>query len=281
LGHLCNLLTPGSRGDRAPHNDDFRRKAHAEDLAAYRKLLQGEPGNPLRHDAVADLYLESGQLNEAVAEYRASLQLNPDSAPTHYNLGFALSALGQRDAAVVEFESAVRLDPDYAQAHNNLGALLQLQGKADEALAHYQRAVALRPDNADAQANLGQSLSVHGRTGEAVDHLRTALMLKADHAQALAALAWIRATAADPILRDAQEAISFAERADAETRHRSASVLDALAAAYASAGRYADAIAVMRTAIEIAIAAGQIPIAAQFRERLELYQSGQPVRMRF
>ena len=232
-----------------------------------------------RHDAVADLYLEDGQLNDAVAEYRASLRLNPDSAPTHYNLGFALSALGKRDEAVAQFEDAVRLDPDYAQAHNNLGALLQLQGKAGEALAHYQRAVALRPDNADAQANLGQSLSVHGRMNEAVDHLRAALTLKPDHAQALAALAWIRATAADPILRNAEEAISLAERADAATGHRSVSVLDALAAAYASAGRFADAVAVMRTAIEIAVAEGQLPIAAQFRERLELYQSGQPLRM--
>ena len=279
MGDLWIQVIPRSSADLALLNEDFRRKAHAEDLAAYRKLLQGEPGNPLRHDAVADLYLEDGQLNEAVAEYRASLRLNPDSAPTHYNLGFALSALGKRDDAITQFEDAVRLDPDYAQAHNNLGALLQLQGKADEALAHYQRAVTLRPDNVDARANLGQSLSVHGRTSEAVDQLHAALLLKPDHAQALAALAWIRATAADPILRSTEEAISLAERADAATSHRSASVLDALGAAYASAGRFEDATAVMRTAIEIAVAAGQLPIAAQFRQRLELYQSGQPLRM--
>ena len=279
MGDLWIQVIPGSSGDLATLNEDFRHKAHAEDLAAYRKLLLGEPGNPLRHDAVADLYLEDGRLTDAVGEYRASLRLNPESAPTHYNLGFALSALGQRDEAIAQFEEAVRLDPDYAQAHNNLGALLQLQGKADEALAHYQRAVALRPDNPDAQANLGQSLSVHGRMNEAVDHLRAALALKPDHAQALAALAWIRATAADPTLRN-EEAISLAERADAATGHRSLSVLDALAAAYASAGRFEDAIAVMRTAIEIAVATGQLPIAAQFRERLGLYQSGQPLRMR-
>ena len=91
MGDLWVQVIPRSPGDLAALTADFRHKAHAEDLAAYRKLLQGDPRNPLRHDAVADLYLEDGQIPDAIAEYRASLALNPDSAPTHYNLGYALS----------------------------------------------------------------------------------------------------------------------------------------------------------------------------------------------
>jgi tetratricopeptide (TPR) repeat protein len=279
MGDLWIQLIPRVSADLTVLNDDFRRKANAEDLAAYSKLLKDDPNNPLRHDAVAGLYLEDGRLDEAMAEYRESLRLNPDSAPTHYNFGFALSASGRRAEAIGQFEQAVRIDPDYAQAHNNLGALLQLEGKNDLALSHYERAVALRSDNFEAQVNLAQILSALGRWPEAIQHFRRTLALKPDHAQAEAGLAWILATAPDEELRRVDEAVALAERAADATLHQELRALDALAAAYASAGRYDAAATIARSALEIAVAAGQLPVAAQFRQRIELYQSGRPLRM--
>jgi tetratricopeptide (TPR) repeat protein len=98
MGDLWLQVIPRAAADEPILTADFRRKAHAEDLAAYTKLLKADPANPLRHDAVASLYLDAGQLDEAIAEFRESLRLNGDSAPTHYNLGFALSARGRRDS---------------------------------------------------------------------------------------------------------------------------------------------------------------------------------------
>src|SRR5262249_55543931 len=124
MGDLWIQAIARSPADEKTLGDDFRRKAHAEDLAAYTKLLRNEPGNPLRHDAVAQLLLDEGRIDEAIAEFQESLRLNDQSAPTHYNLGYALSARGRRTEAEAEFEVALRIDPDYALAHNNLGALL-------------------------------------------------------------------------------------------------------------------------------------------------------------
>jgi tetratricopeptide (TPR) repeat protein len=258
---------------------DFRRKANAEDLAAYTKMLQGDPENPLRHDAVATLYLDGGRLDEAIGEFRKSLRLNPASAPTQYNLGFALSVRGRRDEAITAFQDALRIDPDYAQAHNNLGALLQISGQPDAALEHYRRAVTLRPDNVEAHTNLGQLLAIRGRAAEAAAQFSEVLSARGDNVQALAGLAWIRATASDPLLRDAAQAMRLAEQADEATRHQDVNVIDALAAAYASAGRYEDAIRAARSGLDLATAAGQVAVAAQFRQRVELYQTGQPLRM--
>jgi tetratricopeptide (TPR) repeat protein len=279
MGDLWIQVIPRSAADASTLHADFRRKALAEDLAAYTKLLQSDQANPLRHDAVAALYLEDGRFDEAIAAYRQSLRLNNESAPTHYNLGFALSARGRREEAMAQFQEALRIDPDYGQAHNNLGALLQLAGKPDQALVHYQRAVALRPDNADARTNFGHLLSNRGQIAAAAGQFREALTLKPDNPQALSGLAWIRATAWDPALRDVEEAIRLGERAADATGHRDAGALDALAAAYASAGRYDEAVRVARAGVAVAIAAGQAPIAEQFRRRLELYQSRQPLRM--
>jgi tetratricopeptide (TPR) repeat protein len=279
MGDLWVQVIPRAAADEPILTADFRRKASAEDLAAYTKMLRGDPDNPLRHDAVASLYLDAGRLDEAISEFRESLRLNPDSAPTQYNLGFALSARGRRDEAIAAFQSALRIDPEYAQAHNNLGALLQLAGQPDAALDHYRRAVSLRPDNVEARTNLGQLLSNQGHAAEAAVEFSAALASDRDNVQALAGLAWIRATAADPALREAADAIQLAERADLARRHRDVTAIDALAAAYAAAGRFDDAVRVARLGLDLATVSGQPAVAAQFRQRVELYQKGQPLRI--
>jgi len=279
MGDLWLQLVPRTPADFAALERDVRRKTLADDLSAYTKLLASDPDNALRHDAVGDLLLQAGRFDEAIARYRRSLELNPKSASTHYNLGYALSALGRRDEALVQFTGALAIDPDYAQAHNNLGALLQVAGQLDEALTHYRRAVALRPDNVDAVTNLGQLLSTMGRSADAIERFRAAIAIDPANAQALSGLAWIRATSWDASLRDASEAVTLAERAAAATDHRSVSALDALAAAYASAGRYDEAVAAARLGIALASSGGQAEVAAQFGVRLQLYQNGTPYRM--
>jgi tetratricopeptide (TPR) repeat protein len=279
MGDLWVQVIPKSSGDETILSQDFRRKAHAEDLAAYLKMLQADPANPLRHDAVASLYLDEGRLEDAIAQFRQSLRLNGESAPTHYNLAFALSARGGRDEAIAELQQALRIDPAYAQAHNNLGALLQVTDQPEQALEHYRRAVELRPDNVEAHANLGQLLSNRGEVSEAAEQFVEVLALKSDHAQALSGLAWIRATAGDPTLRNADEAIRLAERAAGITRQRDVTAIDALAAAYASAGRYDDAVRAANAGLALAVSAGQTLVAEQFRQRLELYQRSQPLRI--
>ncbi|HZT75579.1 MAG TPA: tetratricopeptide repeat protein [Vicinamibacterales bacterium] len=277
MGDLWLQVVPVSPSDEATLRQDFRRKAHAEDLAAYTKLLREEPTNPLRHDAVGDLYLEVGRYDEAIAEYRASLALNDASATTHYNLGFALSVRGARADAIAQFERAIDLDPDYAQAHNNLGAILQLAGRPREAEAHYARAIALRPDSIDAHLNFAQLLSAEERAAEAAVQFRAVLDLSPDHPQALGGLAWILATAADSSLRNPDKAVAFAERAS-KAAPQNLSVLDALAAAYASAGRFNEAVATLDRGIKMATDARLDAAAAQLRQHRELYARGQAYR---
>jgi len=278
MGDLWIQMVPRSSDDAALLAADVQRKRGTEDLAAYTKLLDADPANPLRHDAVAALYLDAGRWNDAALHLRRSIDLNPQSAPAQYNLGYALARLGRANDAVNAFNEALRLDPDYAQAHNNLGAVLQTLGRGDEARDHFRRAVALRPDNVEARVNLAHLLSRDGRAAEAAREFQQALALRADDAQALGGLAWIRATAADTSLRSPAEAVALAERAATLTGHKDLSVLDALAAAYASADRFDEAIDVARSAIAQATLSGQPDVAAQFRERLALYQKRQPYR---
>jgi cytochrome c-type biogenesis protein CcmH/NrfG len=131
----------------------------------------------------------------------------------------------------------------------------------------------------ESRTNLGLLLSSQGRAAEAADQFVEALALRGDNPQALGGLAWIRATAWDPALRNIEEAVRLAERAADATRHRDVTALDALAAAYASAGRYDEAVRVATSGLDLSTSAGQVAVAAQFRQRIELYQEGQPLRV--
>ena len=277
MGDLWVQVLPRTPDDLSLLNVDIGRKMRAQDIAANIKLLAADPSNSTRHDTVAVLYLQDGQGEKAIPYLRESLRLEPESAPAHYNLGLALIAGRQFDDAVGELSEAIRIDRRHADAHNSLGALLQTQGKLDEAIGHYRLATALRPDNVNARGNLGQALFVQGHIPEAFAELSEALRLNPDFLPAVTGLAWIYAASADADLRNPDEAIRLAEHGAALTRQRDASALDALAAAYAAAGRFDRAIAVARSAVDLA--AGRPELAAQIRQRLALYEKSTPFRL--
>jgi tetratricopeptide (TPR) repeat protein len=278
MGDLWVQVVPRTAGDLPLLNSDIGRKMRAEDIRANIKLLEADPSNSTRHDTVAVLYLQDGQSARAVPYLRESLRLRPGFAPAHYNLGLALTSVRQFEEAFREYSEAIRLDQGHADAHNSLGALLHSQGKLDEAIGHYRRAATLRPDSVNAHGNLGQALFVQGHIPEALAEFREALRLNPDFPPALTGLAWIMATSADAGLRNPNEAIRLAERGAALTGQSEASALDALAAAYAAAGRFDRAIAVARSAADLAATAGRPELAAQIRQRQALYEKGTPFR---
>ncbi len=281
MGDLWLQLVPRSNRDLMTLANDIGQKTRAEDLAAYTKIMQADPDNPLRHDTVAMLNLQMGRVSEAIAEFSESLRLNPESAPTHYNLGLAFSLQRQYDRAMAEFQNAVRLDPNHADAHNNLGAMFHATGQFDLAAEHYRRAFAIRPENVEAHNNLGAAaVGCKGSIPRRSTEFERALALNPEFAQAVAGLAWIRATASDESVRQSGEAIQLAERAAELSGRRDPSILDTLAAAYASAAQFEKASATAREAMALADAARMQDLWVDIRSRLQLYERGQPYRVR-
>src|SRR6185436_9047730 len=108
---------------------------------------------------------------------------------------------------------------------------------------------------------------------EAIAQFRQALRLKPDWVPAVASLAWLLATAPDAALRDANQAIQFAEQAADLTGRQDASALDILAAAYAAAGQFDRAVAASDAALGLKPDAA---LAAAIRRRQELYTRHEP-----
>jgi tetratricopeptide (TPR) repeat protein len=224
---------------------DVSRRMRKEDLAANLVLLKANPNDPMHHDTVGILYLDSGRAVEAAEHFRESLRRRPDFAPTRYNLGLALITQRRYDAAIVELELAVSTDPSHADAHNTLGAMYHTRGRIREAAEQYRLAVTLRPDNIGARTNL----------------------------------TWILAASADDTLRNPQEAIRVAETTVELTQNAEPTALDTLAAAWAAAGDFDKAQALARAALTLARNAGNTAIASQIEQRLLMYTQGRAFRL--
>lgn len=78
----------------------------------------------------------------------------------------------------------------------------------------------------------------------------------------------------DAKFRNGAEAVRLAEHAAELLKGQDAQTLDTLAAAYAEAGRFAEATETAKKAISLATATGQKPLAIEIQKRSELYQSG-------
>jgi tetratricopeptide (TPR) repeat protein len=194
----------------------------------------------------------------------------------HTNLGNALTDLRRFDEAIVQYQKALELRPDYADVHYNLGNVLAARGRLDEAMAHYQKAVELKPAHALAHANFGSVLANQGQFEEAMAHYRRVLELKPGHPDAHNNLARLRATCPEPARRNGDEAVALAKRASQLCGGRRPDYIETLAAAYAEAGRFPDALETARKALALAQQQNKQALADALRAQIAQYEAGKP-----
>ncbi len=249
-----------------------------EAVGYYHRALQLDGESAEANYNIGVVLQSQGRIEEAISYYRRVLAVRPNDVKTHYNIANALRLQDRLDEAISHYRQALQGQPNDARVYNNLGGVLSAQGKSDEAISYYRRALQINPDDALVHSNLGRGLKVVGRFDEAIKHLREAVRLGPDYVTALNEVAWILSTHANPNLRDADEAIEFAERAAKLTKYQSAHTLDILAAAYASAGQFDKAVLTAQAAIASASSAQDAELAKDIRRRLELYEQRQPYR---
>jgi Flp pilus assembly protein TadD len=156
----------------------------AEAETGYRQALRLAPGPAQSYANLGVALVQQGKLAEAAASYREALRLQPDHIDALSNLGAVLVDLEQEDEAVACLRQALRLAPGAVRALNNLGRALIEKEQFPEAEAHLRQALRLQPNYAKAHANLGVTLMKQGRHDEAVASLRHALTLQPDDANA-------------------------------------------------------------------------------------------------
>ena len=194
------------------------------------------------------------------------------------NLGSGLVEQRRFAEAAEQFKEALKVKPLYADAASNFGFVLAAQGRLDEAIEQYRQALALKPSIAQTHYLLGAALLTKGDRAAAGEEFRTALNLKPDLPPALNDLAWVLASDPDPNIRNGAEAVRLAGFACEITRFREPQMIGTLAAAYAEAGRFPDAISTAEKARNLAETVGRTDLVERNTELLALYRQGKPYR---
>ena len=224
-----------------------------EAIAEHQKALEIKPDSAEAHDDLGRTLAGRGQVDEAIAHYRKALEIEPDFATAHNNLGLALAGRGQIDEAIAHYRKALKTEPNFAEAHNNFGVVLGQSGRFDEAVSHFRQALKIKPDYAEACNNLGNALAGQGKIAAAVVQSRAAVRLQPNELGFVNQLAWMLATYPDTSVRNGAEAVTLAQRAVQLSGGREPAVLGTLAAAYAEAGRFPEAVQTARKALDLAV----------------------------
>ena len=279
IPEFVNIPPGGLERIEAPATDFYKmfdfavafseRKQYDAAVPAWKKALELDPDDPRAHDNFGVALAETGKLDEAIAEYRKSLELNSGSSHTHNNLGTALAEKGMLDEAYKHFEKAVELNPHNASAQTNLGNLMaRNKERVPEAMEHLRLGVELDPDSPSGQNNLGIALAHTGSLDEAIIHIEKAVNLvpgAVDYRYNLGRVLAARGRFVD--------ALPQFEEASKLSRTPQPAILQMLAAMYSENGRYADAIATARRALEVANQEQDRAMAASLQANLQHYEA--------
>ncbi len=313
LDHYCKALEiePDDVFPRCNIADILAKRGRLDEAVAwYRKALKIQPNCVVAHNNLGELLARQGRFDEAREHYRKALQIQPDFAIAYYNLGNAWMAQDRLEEAEAQYRKALEIEPDYAMAHNNLGNTLTRRGRLDEALAHYQKALEIQANFAPAHTNVGNILTRRGQFDEALAQYRQALEIEPDFALArtnmgdlLAAqgrfpealeqyqkamksqpkdpmvarkLAWLRATCPIAALRNGDEAVALARQANRLCGGKQPEILDTLAAAYAEAGWFPEALATAPKPWNWPCNNGIVLWSMPCGRRIALYEAGRP-----
>jgi tetratricopeptide (TPR) repeat protein len=222
------------------------------------------------------VYFRRKEWDIAREHFASATRIYPNHAEARHALALTLIQQGDTGEAIDQLAKELELAPDQWQAHHMLGVALDKHGNRREALDHFSQAVRLNPVYAPSRLNLGKALAYAGQSREAITQYREALKLAPLFPEALDALAWVLATNPDPEIRNGAEAVTLAEQACQITQYQMPQTLITLGSAYAEAGRFEEALAMVRMAEAQATNSGNEELTEKCRKMAERFVARQP-----
>ncbi len=240
----------------------------------FRHAIEVTTDNHLAYTSLGDyLAIERGRLPEGIVYLKQALKLSPDYAPAHLGLGYALWGQGKLDEAASEFSKTLQSTPGNVETRLRLARILAEAHKPEEAIQQFMFILQLAPDHVQARVELAELLDQQHQAAEAIVHYREALRLDPNSTEALNNLAWILATDPDDQVRNGTEAVQVAERACKLTGYKTPTLIGTLAAAYAEAGRFKEAVETGEKAYQLALSSNNAALAETNRKLRELYRA--------
>ena len=242
----------------------------------YRRAIAVTERNYLAELNLAITLFRKGNADEAEFHARQAVQAHDKDYSPYVLLGSVNLQRTNFPAAISNYSRALALNPNATYARFLLAGALLNGGHLPQAKEQFLALSAVEQYKPEVHASLGEIFTAEKNATEAMHHYRGALKLRPDWPVVLNNMAWLLATNPDAQLRDGAEAVRLAERACELTRNEVPMFVGTLAAGYAEAGRYSNAVAAAKRAQALAIEKGFPDLAQRNAELLKVYEEQKP-----
>ena len=223
-------------------------------------------------------WIQASYWRDSETLFTHALAVTKNNDVAENNLGIIFLQKGQLDEAISRLQAAIDLRPENGPAHDNLAKALLQKGRLEEAMVHYRKFLEIEPHNVEARNILGTALIQQGHVKEAIQQWQEALAIEPENGNAASNLAWVFATCPDASIRDGGRAVELAEKAVQISGGQIPMIFHILAAAYAENGRFSEAIDAAQRGAALANSQGNAGLASELQNNSALYQAGRPLR---
>jgi choline-sulfatase len=189
----------------------------AEARSALEKVLQLDPKSPTALKQIGELELKAGEYTKAAAHLKTAREIRPDDATAAFEAGQALEKSGDLGGARVALEASLKLQPSQLPARLLLGQVYLRLNDPKAADDQFEAALLLEPKGVEAQIGVAKAQIAQGNFGDAVQQLEGLSKSHPDNAEVFEALAEAYASAGKR--EEAQQAESRAKQLQ-KNKHR-------------------------------------------------------------
>jgi tetratricopeptide (TPR) repeat protein len=224
----------------------------------------------------------------AIAAFSEAIRLKPDYVDAYINRGNAYAhrrkdgydkAITDYDKAITDFNEANRLDPkqqiasEKANAYSFRAYAYRERGDYDKAIADFSEAIRLVPKHSLAYDNRAFAYYQKGDYDKAIADYKEAIRLFPTQSAYYFHLARQLAVCPDANVRDGVKAVECAKKACELSQWKDTSMFGTLAAAYAEAGDFDNAVKWQNKYMESKL---WYDTPEKARQRLNLYEQKKP-----
>jgi tetratricopeptide (TPR) repeat protein len=159
-----------------------RSEAASKAIEQYRLAIEADPSSEFLTSGLAELYVKTGRIRDAVLEAQDIIKRDPNNLEAHKLLGrIYLRSLGDMPGgngsdnvlklAIEQYEQIVKIEPNSVEDHLLLGRLYRLNNDLTKAEAELKTAVKLDPNSEEAVTTLAILYTDEGDTAHALQVL--------------------------------------------------------------------------------------------------------------
>jgi tetratricopeptide (TPR) repeat protein len=219
------------------------------------------------------IYQAKKEYDKALEDYEQAFRINPQYPLCLVNRATLWQAKKDYDKAIADCTQAIQAQPNFPNAYRQRAVAHHAKKDYDKAIADFEVALKFDAKSAQFYMERGNSFAAKNEHAKALADYNESLRLEPTSVATLATFALWLSSCPDAKHRDGKRAMDLAHKAHKQERNNTLAI-QALAAAHAENGKFADAIRWQEHALNDL----SLKNDSTARARLESYRKNQPYR---